>query len=295
MVVGDEVVGWVDYDTDRDWLLPGEVNVGYNVFAPHRGRGYATRAVQLLMHHLVGTEFHTATLAIDRGNERSIALASRIDFVPSGEVGESLYFKRPVPPSTYTDGTVTLRRLDVDDIDKDLEAKDDAQITWMWLPGEREHWDAMSLDEQRAHALRGLQERTETFGSGPKWTFAVDTANAGYVAYVDCDLANDHVPAGEANISYSSHPEHRGKGYVTRGARLIIEFLRDNTGAREAHLIVDAENAASLRVVRAVGAVERERFAGDPGRTMIRHVVAVKPVYAGHNWSLDPPTVPPKP
>src|SRR5687768_8317280 len=52
IVVDGRVVGWVDFDCDRSWLEPGEVNLGYNVFADERGHGYATRAVQLLLEHL---------------------------------------------------------------------------------------------------------------------------------------------------------------------------------------------------------------------------------------------------
>ena len=48
----------MDYDDDRQWLLPGEINLGYNVFAAHRGKGYASRAVQLLMHHLAMSRHH---------------------------------------------------------------------------------------------------------------------------------------------------------------------------------------------------------------------------------------------
>jgi RimJ/RimL family protein N-acetyltransferase len=103
IVVDDEIVGWVDYDSDadHDWLQPGEVNVGYNVFAPHRGHGYATRAVQLLLHHLaVDTGVHTATLLIDPANTPSLALARRLGFVPSGDINGERYFKRPVSPVT---------------------------------------------------------------------------------------------------------------------------------------------------------------------------------------------------
>jgi len=53
-----------------------------------------------------------------------------------------------------------------------------------------------------------------------------------YVAYVDCDLADDHVPAGEANISCAAHAGYRGRGYVSRAVRLVMRFLGDHTGAR---------------------------------------------------------------
>ena len=69
IVVGGSVVGWVDFDDEREWLAPGEVNVGYHVFAEHRGRGYASRAVQLLGHHLaVRTDRRAMMLSIDADN-----------------------------------------------------------------------------------------------------------------------------------------------------------------------------------------------------------------------------------
>jgi RimJ/RimL family protein N-acetyltransferase len=97
ITVDGEVVGWVDYDVDRSWLLPGEVNVGYNVFALHRGNGYATRAVELLLQHLAqDTPYETATLLIDPGNERSLALARRARFDAHGELDGNPYWKRRV-------------------------------------------------------------------------------------------------------------------------------------------------------------------------------------------------------
>jgi RimJ/RimL family protein N-acetyltransferase len=231
VVAGDEIVGWVDYDSDRDWLRPGEVNVGYNVFAAHRGRGYASRAVQLLMHHLaVFTRERTATLLIHPANERSLAVAARTRFAASGQVNGDRYFKRPVPPLEYTDVVLTIRR---------------------GVPG-------------------------DGFGTGPRWTFAVDARDATSVARVGCDLAGELAPPGEALIWYSSsHPAHRAWESVSRAVRLVIQFLQDHTGARQAHLIADVENVVSPRVAQALGATAIEQWVDDRGRTLVRYVVSL--------------------
>lgn len=97
IVVDGEVVGWVDYDVERSWLEPGEVNVGYNVFASHRGNGYASRAVELLLQHLADdTAYAVATLLIDPNNERSLALARRCSFTLVGDLDGNPYWKRSV-------------------------------------------------------------------------------------------------------------------------------------------------------------------------------------------------------
>jgi RimJ/RimL family protein N-acetyltransferase len=95
--VADELVGWVDYDRDDDhgWLKPGEVNVGYCVFPAARGKGYASRAVELLLEHLQRDTEHTvATLLIHPENGRSLALARRLGFVQHGEVNSEPFFRR---------------------------------------------------------------------------------------------------------------------------------------------------------------------------------------------------------
>lgn len=287
IVVEDQVVGWVDFDADRDWLEPGEVNLGYNVFAEHRGNGYATRAVKLLLHHLALTgAASVATLLIHPDNTHSLALAKRGGFVPHGDLDGNPYWKKPVPPLAYSDGVVTIRRRELADLDADLEAKDEQQIRWLWLPWQRQAWAEMTDRQRRDHAADVLQDNHATFGSGPKWTFTVDAAGVRGAGYVDCDLANDHVQAGEANISYASHPAHRGNGYASRSVRLVIEFLRDHTGARTADIITENVNAPSRRVARSVGAAAVEHWTTDGGRTMIRHRLNV----LDHPMRTDQPT-----
>jgi RimJ/RimL family protein N-acetyltransferase len=95
--VDDELVGWVDYDLEHDWLQPGEVNVGYYLFPTARGKGYASRAVELLVRHLSRETAHTAaTLVIHPENDRSLRLARRLGFVEKGEVSRGLFFTRSV-------------------------------------------------------------------------------------------------------------------------------------------------------------------------------------------------------
>jgi RimJ/RimL family protein N-acetyltransferase len=95
IVVGDQVVGWIDYDADRAWLQAGEVNVGYALFPAYRGCGYVSRALELLLRYLAeSTPFDTATLLIEPGNLRSLAVARRTHFQEHGEVQGGRYFKR---------------------------------------------------------------------------------------------------------------------------------------------------------------------------------------------------------
>jgi len=124
----------------------------------------------------------------------------------------------------------------------------------------------MSHDQRIEHVRGVFENAIAVNATGPKWSFGVHVHDM-LVGHVDCDLANEHVPHGEANISYTIWPGHRGKGYAARAARLVVDFIRDHTGAREVHVLVDPGNEASLRVARAIGA-------GEVGRThMVRHVL----------------------
>jgi RimJ/RimL family protein N-acetyltransferase len=95
--VNGQLVGWVDYDLDHDWLEPGEVNVGYYLFPAARRKGYASRAVELLLLHLKrDTDHRVATLLINRENARSLALAHRLGFLERGDVYGDAFLTRSV-------------------------------------------------------------------------------------------------------------------------------------------------------------------------------------------------------
>lgn len=102
VVVDGAVAGWIDFDVERSWLEPGEVNVGYFLIASFRRKGYATRALELLLTYLgEETDYRVATLLIDTNNERSLAVARRARFEQvAGIGGGAHYFKRAVlrPP-----------------------------------------------------------------------------------------------------------------------------------------------------------------------------------------------------
>jgi RimJ/RimL family protein N-acetyltransferase len=101
LVVDDQVTGWIDYDVARPWLEKGEVNIGYFLLVPYRRKGYATRALELLVAYLSDeTDHRIATLLIDTRNERSLAVARRAGFSQVDDIGGgSFYFKRIVQKS----------------------------------------------------------------------------------------------------------------------------------------------------------------------------------------------------
>jgi RimJ/RimL family protein N-acetyltransferase len=73
----------------------------------------------------------------------------------------------------------------------------------------------------------------------------------------------------QCNVGYHVFADHRRRGIATRAVRLLLELLRDETPFDEATFLVDAENEGSIRVARAVGAAERDRFPNAEGRPQV--------------------------
>ena len=273
ILVGGAVAGSVALEpVSRDEV----VRIRLSMSAPDHYED-AFRALQLLMHHLaVRTSFRLALLEVPQCGAATVAIATAAGFSARAAGHGAGVPSRPVPPLTYTDGVVTIRRQRPDDIDAHLAAIDDEQIDWLWEPGSRQQWEALSPEQQRARNAAHLRRCHDSFGDGPKWTFSVDGRDVTYLAYIDCDLDNEHVPTGQANIAYTAHPACRGQGNVSRAVRLVTAFLRDHTGAQCAHIIVDSQNTASVRVAVAAGATRAGAWQNEYGRIMIRHVLPVR-------------------
>ncbi len=93
---GPVIVGWIDADDDRTWLRERELNLGYSVFAFHRGNGHATRALRLFRDQLEAQHPpFVPTLLIDPANAASIVVAQRAGFERASDgVGDQLLFTR---------------------------------------------------------------------------------------------------------------------------------------------------------------------------------------------------------
>lgn len=63
----------------------GKVEIGYTVFEPFRGRGYATEAALALMDWAAGEGIHRFVFSIGPWNEPSLAIARKLGFVQTGE------------------------------------------------------------------------------------------------------------------------------------------------------------------------------------------------------------------
>lgn len=104
-VKSDALVGFIEAhaqlgETELEGVGPGEANVAYGIYPSFRGRGYARRAVHLMTSFLASRSFRQAVIRADPANEKSIGVARRCGFQPSGTIttkrGETLVvYKKP--------------------------------------------------------------------------------------------------------------------------------------------------------------------------------------------------------
>ena len=77
------LIGMVEANTDDEsveGIQKGEANVSYGLYPFARGKGYASRAVNLMMGFLQRQGLHAAIIRVDPGNEDSLKVPLRCGF-----------------------------------------------------------------------------------------------------------------------------------------------------------------------------------------------------------------------
>jgi RimJ/RimL family protein N-acetyltransferase len=93
---GEGLAGTIDVDLALPGLQPGEANLAYGLYPAFRGRGIATRAVQLACRYLCDRgDVDRAVIRTHPDNAASAAVAERAGFVPAParRAGDSTVFR----------------------------------------------------------------------------------------------------------------------------------------------------------------------------------------------------------
>ncbi|HEX3931563.1 MAG TPA: GNAT family protein [Nocardioides sp.] len=150
------------------------------------------------------------------------------------------------PAEPLTDGTVTLRRRDVADLDAIVAASHDEE-TKRWL--EDEPLPVLVDDEARRAALRRADDAWTSGRAAPLVIADAETDEA--AGLVNLQFRDDRT----ATVAYSVFPAHRGRGIAPRAVRLVVPWARMSLGVEELLLEADAGNLASIRVAEKCGFV----------------------------------------
>ena len=113
-----------------------------------------------------------------------------------------------------------------------------------------DRWVDRTDDEVRAFVQRLIDAQHEQ----PRRTFqvAITLPETGEVIG-NCGIRRNPDTETEADIGYELNPEHWGRGYATEVARTLIAFGFRDLGLHRISAQCNADNAASVNVLRKVG------------------------------------------
>jgi RimJ/RimL family protein N-acetyltransferase len=281
----DRLLGGIGMDTPH--TARREAEVGYWVSARARRRGVATAALTALSEHAFHQGLHrlTALTAPDNAASQRVAMAAgfmregvrrgagtgpdggRVDLLsfarlagdPPGPVPRLL---PDLPGGELTDGVVTLRPLNEDDIDFYAELHADRDVIETSVPPQPP--SAAEIHRRCTHAqshwLAGTRADLVVVDT------ATGTATGGTVVFYD------EPATGQAMLGYSQLPAWRGRGHITRAVQLLSLWVFAETTI--ARLIAGTlpTNQASQRVLEKSGFTQeaylRSRLPGPAGRRM---------------------------
>ena len=141
---------------------------------------------------------------------------------------------------SLTDGVVVLEPFRADDEDAHLAGEDEEQARrFGW-------WPKRSGPEQFRAMLAADEEQWRL--GGPRRRLAV---RVGGELVGGCEA---HVRAATfATLSYWTFPPYRRRGYASRAARLLAEWVLAELGADRVEVHVEDDNVGSRAVARAAG------------------------------------------
>jgi RimJ/RimL family protein N-acetyltransferase len=273
----DELIGAVGLDGVRD----GCAEIGYWVSPTARGQGVATAAARALATNAFANGFARLTLRTRKVNTNSQRVA-----LAAGFARESLERGSGVDSDGARHDMVVWARLDTDPDEPvtralpDLPGHDGAWASGKLTDGVITMRPMIAADAQETFQLRVLPEvvrssvpATEpTFESvlatcetaeyqwlaGVQATFVIrDTATGSYAG--ELGLFYQEPQLQQARLGYSIAPAWRRKGYATRAARLVGDWVFANTDVVRLVAGTAPDNTGSQSVLEGAG-FQREGF-----------------------------------
>lgn len=121
-------------------------------------------------------------------------------------------------------------------------------------------WDAFSMADGRKliDAMRGLEPGLP----GSWFQFALEDRDSG-VLVGDCAFRVDASESRLAEVGFTLHPDHRGRGYATEAVRALLDYAFSSLSLHRVIGNCDARNLASARVMERAGMRLEARFVDD--------------------------------
>lgn len=95
------------------------------------------------------------------------------------------------------------------------------------------------------HSLEVISRWEQERAAGTRFPLAVRDARTAMLLG-GCELKP--LPNGAANLSYWTHPAHRGRGVASRATALACRFAFEELGLTRIEILTDLDNAPSRRV-----------------------------------------------
>jgi ribosomal-protein-alanine N-acetyltransferase len=108
-----------------------------------------------------------------------------------------------------------------------------------------------SVDETRAY----LKYAVESWNFGTDYAYSIRLRNGVLIGSIG--VVNDE---GKVQLGYVISPGHWGKGYTTEACSHILSILKDLRELYRIGTFVDADNVASIRVLKKCGLTEEARL-----------------------------------